>query len=77
MITYADAHHAIRDANALNQPAGVAYHQGEGWRVYPLTNGCPEGGVPEFLCFGSGTLPLPLSEPGRQIIRQLLDRGTK
>lgn len=74
MITYANAHDAIRDANALNRPVGIAYHAHQGWRVYDLTNGCPVEGQPEFLCLGSGIMPFPLSTSGEIIIDQFLGR---
>jgi hypothetical protein len=77
VITYANAHEAIRDANALNRPVGIAYHAHAGWRVYDLTQGCPVEGEPEFLCFGSGYLPLPLSAAGEIIIDQFLGRRSQ
>jgi hypothetical protein len=77
-ITYLDAHEAIRWGNAKarpKRPIGIAYHKRQGWRLYDLTRGCPVAGEPEFLCFGSGTIPLPLSPAARTIVRQMLERS--
>jgi hypothetical protein len=79
-IIYGDAHEAIRSGNAaskLSRPMGVAYRKGAGWKLYDFRDGCPEGWEPEFICFASGRLPLPLSDAGKTIISQMLERSAK
>jgi hypothetical protein len=74
-IIYDDCHDAIRSGNAASspkRPCVVAYHQGRGWTIYHPSE--PDGGVPELLCYGGGTIPVPLSEAGRVIIYQLMEK---
>jgi hypothetical protein len=77
-IIYADVHVAIswgNDKATLSRPIGIAYLKGAGWRHYDFRDGCPKGWEPEFICFASGRLPLPLSDAGKTIIRQMLERA--
>jgi hypothetical protein len=79
-ITYLDAREAIRWGNAKathRRPIGIAYLKGVGWRLYDLTGGRPAQGEPEFLCFGLGTLPLPLSPAAKTIVEQMLTCARK
>jgi hypothetical protein len=77
-ITYTDAHEAIRWGNAkaqLTRPMGIAYRKGEGWRLYDFRDGCPVGCEPEFVCWASGRLPMPISDAAKIIITQMLERS--
>lgn len=70
MTVYDNCHDAIRHANGFNRPVGLAYRQGEGWFVYEIKDGTAD--KPEFLCLGQGKFPIPISEAGRVILRQMM-----
>jgi hypothetical protein len=69
-MTYQNAFDAIREANFLGS-YGVAWRNG-GWFLYNPTDGCPPDATPEFFCFRSGIVPLPLTEAAVQIVFELL-----
>ena len=70
-MIYENCYDAIRDANAAGMTA-VGWLQGHGWLLYDPRKGPPENVRPEFWCVRSGLLPIPLSEEGRQIFKEML-----
>ena len=73
MREYTNAHDAIRDATGTGKSCVGWDPKINRWVVYDPRRGAPEGVRPEFLCLRNGLLPVPLSEEGREIIRQLLE----
>ena len=65
---------AIREAQHLatldKTPIGLCYAKGDGWKTYQLTAGTLH--EPEFICFGQGTLPAPLTDIAAEAWRSLL-----
>jgi hypothetical protein len=69
-IYFNDARHAVHAAIAV-APACVAWVRGKGFRTYDPREGCPEG-VPELFVAGSGSLPVPLSDEGSEVLASML-----
>jgi hypothetical protein len=74
-MRYANCFDAIREANFLGS-YGVAWEYGTDgkpgeWLLYNPVDGCPKGARPEFFCFHSGVMPMPLSEPAIEIMMEL------
>ena len=75
-MRYANCFDAIREANFLGS-YGIAWECGTDgnpgeWFLYNPTDGCPKGATPEFFCFRSGVMPMPLSEPAIAILGELM-----
>lgn len=71
-MIYRNAHHAIRDANA-EAPRCIGWNAAAvGWELYSATTGCPRHLTPELLCIAPGKIPLPLSEEGSMILREIV-----
>jgi hypothetical protein len=79
-------------SNAIREACGLASHNGRPWGVcwdtlkkdwfeYDLKHGCGAKAEPEFVCFGLGKMPLPLSETAHEVlgslIRQVLTEKVK
>lgn len=76
---YKDIKKAINAGNFVSAGEAIAcigWNQKKAaWIIYPTMAGCPKELRPEFLCIGSGILPLPLSDEGRQIFEELFCQG--
>ena len=78
---YERADEALADAQGWARHRGiawgVAYRPGKGWFPYDLRETClSTGDVPEFLCPG-GTLPIPLSEEGVEVLASIMAEWTR
>jgi hypothetical protein len=65
-MTLADA---ILNANAV-APSGIAFHAGE-WVVYDLQKGSGNM-TPEFICLGSGKMPVALNDTAQECLFSLI-----
>lgn len=70
---HTNAFNAIREGQA-HAPCGIAYVKGNGWQVYSLRDGVGADMTPEFICVAPGSLPVPLTDDGWQILRELFAR---
>jgi len=76
-MEYYKVEDAIRDANYeanTSIMASIGWNQEiSRWVVYNPQKGAPKNTTPEFLCVGSGHLPLPLSTEAIQIFDELFN----
>lgn len=62
---------ANREASRQGLPVGICWNQGEGrWDTYSLTAGTPH--EPEFICYGLGRIPHPLTEDAASAFTSLI-----
>ena len=74
-IKYKEIKSAINEGNYSSKGKGlccIGWEQlSSKWIIYTTTDGAPEGVRSEFLCIGSGFLPLPISEEGKKIFEEI------
>lgn len=74
-IKYNKIESAINAGNYFSKGKGlccIGWEQSSSkWIIYTTTSGAPEGVKSEFLCIGSGFLPLPISDEGRKIFEEI------
>ncbi len=75
-MAYKNCFDAMSEATARGKTC-VGYDKPNGWILYSPIQGCSKNIEPEFLCLGTGILPIPLSDSGFTILKQWFNSGCK